>query len=345
VGNRVNRGLGKLRKALAQQGYSVATPLAVGTALGALPLPAIPATLTAALQNLAANPALAAEKAAKLSAKALSQTAAKKTATVWLAFGLTAGAAALAGGIWYWSNLPQNVAAIQQAEIAAQPPSESDVEVIYEDDFDGETLSDFWKKVEPAGQVTVNDKEYKSALVLRIAGPKAKVKLQPKVSVISKPIDLTKGIVEVVVRSGKADLYSAKTAASGGTDRIGLCDENGNDLNGKAYAGNTARDVSDDMGGGLNRTPFAERKFYILVSGDFLVFNENRHRFFGYFDQKPQSVRLQLYAQISDPSAYGAYCFNRVSVRVLQHLPEDIAREYADAVAKHREAAAKEKQQ
>jgi RNA polymerase sigma-70 factor (ECF subfamily) len=122
LAGRVNRGLEKLRKILVQQGYSVATPLAVGTALSSLPLPAVPAGLTAALQNLAANPALAAAKAAKLSAKALSQTAAKKTATVWLAFGLTAGAVALAGGVWRTQTNKQSDDTIKTAE---NPPRAS----------------------------------------------------------------------------------------------------------------------------------------------------------------------------------------------------------------------------
>jgi RNA polymerase sigma-70 factor (ECF subfamily) len=105
--HRVNRGLEKLRKILAQQGYSVATPMAVGAALSSLPLPAVPAGLTAALQNLAANPALAAAKAARLSAKVLSGASTKSaTAFGWMLVSLTL-LAALAGGVWWWgASLP-----------------------------------------------------------------------------------------------------------------------------------------------------------------------------------------------------------------------------------------------
>jgi RNA polymerase sigma-70 factor (ECF subfamily) len=125
LSRRINRGLEKLRKILAQQGYESSTPAIVGAALSALPLPAVPATLTTALQNLAENPALAAAKAAKLSAKALSRAAAKKTAATWWAFGLVAGAMVLAGGIWYVSNQPQAAVAVHQTETVAQTPVET----------------------------------------------------------------------------------------------------------------------------------------------------------------------------------------------------------------------------
>jgi RNA polymerase sigma-70 factor (ECF subfamily) len=79
--HRVNRGLEKLRKILTQQGYAVATPLAVGAALSSLPLLPVPHTLTATLLKLAANPPAAKTETAYSSAKTLSVASTKKAAT------------------------------------------------------------------------------------------------------------------------------------------------------------------------------------------------------------------------------------------------------------------------
>jgi RNA polymerase sigma-70 factor (ECF subfamily) len=129
---RVNRGLAKLRKILAKQGYTAATPLAVGTALSSLPLPPLSESLAAALQNIAANPA----------AYVPAQTIALSVRTAGF-FGSKAAFSAIGalvcvavgGGVWLWKATPllddeqrtmadhREFAAIEKAE---QKPDETE---------------------------------------------------------------------------------------------------------------------------------------------------------------------------------------------------------------------------
>ncbi|MCX7805145.1 MAG: sigma-70 family RNA polymerase sigma factor [Planctomycetota bacterium] len=87
VSRRVNRGLEKLRRIMVAQGYAAATPLAVSGALSSLPLPPAPPAMRAALERLASDPALAAEYAAKVSARMRSLASAKKRAVSGAAWG------------------------------------------------------------------------------------------------------------------------------------------------------------------------------------------------------------------------------------------------------------------
>ncbi len=75
---RANRGLERLRRMLIAQGYAAATPLAVSSALSSLPPPPAPATMRETLHRLTADPAMAAEYAAKVSARMRSAVSAKK---------------------------------------------------------------------------------------------------------------------------------------------------------------------------------------------------------------------------------------------------------------------------
>jgi RNA polymerase sigma-70 factor (ECF subfamily) len=98
---RVNRGLAKLRKILAKQGYAAATPLAVGTALSSLPLPPLSESLIAALQNIAANPA--AYVPAQTIAHSVRTTGSFSAKIIWGGVAVFICSIS-AGGIWLWSN-------------------------------------------------------------------------------------------------------------------------------------------------------------------------------------------------------------------------------------------------
>jgi RNA polymerase sigma-70 factor (ECF subfamily) len=96
--NRVHRGLEKLRKILAAQGYAAATPSAVGVALGAIALPPVPASLATTLEKATENPALFS------SAQVVSQSVRKAgffaSHKLLLAAAGLLFCAAIGGGIW-----------------------------------------------------------------------------------------------------------------------------------------------------------------------------------------------------------------------------------------------------
>ena len=100
VARRVQRGLDKLRDAVAKASFAAATPAALGAALGELALPSAPAGLVASVQGLASGSlaagAGAATKGAALAGKAT--LLAKGGATMKLVAGVVA-ASALAGAV------------------------------------------------------------------------------------------------------------------------------------------------------------------------------------------------------------------------------------------------------
>jgi RNA polymerase sigma-70 factor (ECF subfamily) len=121
VARRVNRGLEKLRKILTQQGYAVAAPLAVGTALSALPLPPLPSGLLVKLQDIATNPQ------ARTTSQVVSQSVrapvfSTTTKALGLAFGLLLCAAAVVGVRSWQRTDNQPSAALKTAE---NPPRAS----------------------------------------------------------------------------------------------------------------------------------------------------------------------------------------------------------------------------
>lgn len=115
--HRLNRGLEKLRRTLAAQGFAVATPAALGGILSSLPLPVISETFKQTALQIATNPAAYGFISKKLSAS-VSATQKASGTIVWA----SAGAAILAAvgvGIWWADDSSRDVQAEKKDASAA----------------------------------------------------------------------------------------------------------------------------------------------------------------------------------------------------------------------------------
>ena len=119
LGDRLEKGLERLRSQLALQGFALATPLAMGAALKTLGMPLPPSSLALSTAKLAAahQPLLAVGGTAKVVA---SQSAWGLTpaALSWVLLMATAG-----GGLWWWRSGVQGVSpADSAAALKTEPP-------------------------------------------------------------------------------------------------------------------------------------------------------------------------------------------------------------------------------
>jgi RNA polymerase sigma factor (sigma-70 family) len=317
VGHRLNRSLSKMRKSLTGKGFAISTPLLVGQSLSTLPLPAAPASLTSFLGNLATNPTLAAQFHSVVSLKTLAIASAKKSALGYF-WGVSAVAVfgVAAATAWQW-----NANSNQTSQVFVTKSSIE--EIIYEDEFDGERLADFWQEVKPARQVTLRHPDYPSAAVIEVVGAKVaenEKKLEPAAYLISKPFIVSKGITEVLI--------FVKIIPEGARDFFGfsLLSETGEILNYLQHV-----EESDPAKDGvkyikINRSGGAFLcAVYIFPSGEVIACLDNEVKALGQMRDSQENIRLSLHS-VAFPNSAKTFCLlEKMSIRKIKAPPPEIA--------------------
>jgi hypothetical protein len=349
--DRVNRGLEKLRKILAQQGYSVTTLPAVGAALSSIPLPPAPPGLLATMQKLAANPSLANGQAGGISAQTLSTASTKKVAVVWLAAGLAVTVAAVASGLWLWNEAQQETVVkwaeetgkTKEAKGTKQQPEPNFV-TVYDDRFDGERLADFWETAEPAALLKVNSPEHPSSLVLSGYGKEADRKTRrnsaAEAKLTSRAVALQDNVLAFMMYAVKSK--EIKTVVgdmpSKSVDQVGfdIMNVDGRPLLVRPIDEKSANVAADQ------ESPESESKhiFYgkekvedalvyfvcIYPSGEMMMIKDYYNMFRGKMEEMPASVRIQLSLETSHEALGSTWKIKRVAVRRFDTLPVENAK-------------------
>lgn len=331
VRSRTDRALKALRKKLARSGKDVSEDMITsGMASVALTLP-VPHSMTLKLAAIT--------KGEQVGGAVTEIARATQRRFMWAKVKVVSAVAAVVCGVALSAMaVISMLSGAQPGDNSVVPAkasthAEAQVEIIYDDNFDGATLSDFWEKVDPTNQVTLNDPKRPSCLVLSAGGKGAPQRLKPEVSLVSRSIDLTKGIVEIVVNENPSEVSGSGMRSS--SSGLEFCDERGNTIRvygwGRANPGGERRSAGPKSSAIANIQGNTASTTEIYIFPDGVTYGRiNGQRFLAEMQNTRHSVHLRVFVRIESLASCMIYPVDRITVRRLKNLPEDVAKDLAD---------------
>lgn len=330
ISRRLEKAMGELKQTLVQAGFAGAIPLLASPESHFLEALTSEQPAVASTSRLLEIPKTAEtlSRSARIAAPPTSTIS-----TLWPALAAIAIVAA-AGASLVLLDDPPNPADTKKA-----PETWA-----YEDDFDGDRVADFWEIVKPADQVRMKHKDFPSAMVLIARGPKVPKRVcnvaTDHIEVYSRTFRVGQVPVEAIVEETRGHMISTgplKSKDFKGTEinhGVALVDEACQSVSVRALTGNKEFAGRPDEPGDdpqiISTAGHYETNRIRLVlfpTGEALMV-KNNIRAWGRFSEIPEALRIKISIKINRPDVFVHWPIQRVVVRTLEELPEELWQEW-----------------